>query len=93
MSLVGPYLSEVFVLNFIAFVGLGVMYAVFARTRPNWRILADGLLVLLSAATLYAWNAFGRANPSGTGTMALIVELALIGIAILDAALVMRRRA
>ena len=93
MSLVGPYLTEVFVLNFVAFVGLAVIFAVFARTRPTLRVLLDGLLVLLSAATLYAWNAFGRANPSGTGTMALVVEAALIVAAIVDALVVLRRRA
>jgi hypothetical protein len=93
MSLVGPYLTEVFILNFVAFVGLAVVFGVFARARPTLRVLLDGLLVLLSAATLYAWNAFGRANPSGTGTLALVVELALIGVAVVDALVVLRRPA
>jgi hypothetical protein len=93
MSLVGPYLTEVFVLNFIAFVGLAVIFALFARTRPSLRVLVDLFLVVLSAATLYAWNAFGRANPSGTGTIALVVELALMVAVIADALLVLRQRA
>jgi hypothetical protein len=92
MGLVGPHLTEVFVLNFVAFVGLALIFAVFARTRPALRVLLDVSLVLMSAATLYAWNAMGRSNPSGTGTMALVVELALIGAVCVDAVVVMRRR-
>jgi len=92
MSLVGPHLSAVFVLNFVAFVALAVIFAVLARRRPAWRVTVDVLLLGLSAATLYAWNAFGRANPSGTGTLALIVELALMAAVIVDA-VVARRRA
>ena len=91
MSLVMPHLSELFLLNFVAFVGLAVVLVLVARVRPPLRIAVDLLLVILSAATLYAWNATGRVDPAGMGTMALWVELALIVLAVIDAALVVAR--
>jgi hypothetical protein len=85
MSLVMPHLTEVFILNFLAFVGLALVLVVWARTRPVARVTVDLLLAVLSAATLYAWNAMGRANPAGTGTLALITESALLVLAVADA--------
>ena len=93
MSLVGPHLSEVMLLNFVGFVGLALVLVLVARTRPALRLLVDGLLALMSVATLYAWNAMGRSNPYGTGTLALVVELALMMVALADAALFTLRRA
>ena len=52
----------------------------------------DAVLAGLSMATLYAWNAMARANLSATGSMALIVELALVVIALGDAAFIAFRR-
>jgi hypothetical protein len=94
MSLVMPHLSQVMVLNFIAFVGLAVMLVTVARGRSILRAGVDMLLAALGIATLYAWNAMGRANPYGTGTLALAVESALIVLALGDALLVgLRSRA
>ena len=87
-SLIMPHLSQVMVLNFAAFVGLAAVLLVIARLRSSLRVLVDVMLAALSVATLYAWNAVGRANPLGTGTLALVVELALIVIALADAAFV-----
>src|SRR5579884_1161764 len=91
MSLVMPHLSEIMVLNFVAFVGLALVLVAIAR-RPRLRVLVDVLLAGLSLATLYAWNAMGRANPDGTGSLALVVELALIAITLADAARVAASR-
>ena len=88
MSLVMPHLSQVMVLNFVGFVGLAVVLIAIARLRSQLRGLVDVVLALLRVAPLYAGSAMGRANPYGTGTMALVVELALVVIALADAALV-----
>ncbi len=85
MDLIGPYLTQIFVLNFVAFVLLALLLFVATRRHSPWRAGIDVLLVMLCAVTLYAWNALGRSNPSGTGTMALIVEVALIALALIDA--------
>jgi hypothetical protein len=88
MSLVMPHLSEVMVLNFVAFAGLAVLLVAIGRHRTQMRAVTDVVLAGLSVATLYAWNAMGRANPAGTGTMALVVEVALIVFALGDATFV-----
>ena len=93
MGLVMPHLSQVMVLNFVGFVGLGILLVAIARLRPWLRATVDVLLAGLSLATLYAWSAMGRSNPSGTGTMALVVELLLIVIALGDALYVSLARA
>jgi hypothetical protein len=85
MSIVMPHLSQVMVLNFVAFLGLAVVLIAVARLRSQLRVVIDVLLAGLSLATLYAWNAMGRANPAGMGTMALLVEFALIVLALGDA--------
>ena len=85
MSLIMPHLSQAMLLNFAAFVGLAVVLVAIARLRSRLRVLVDVSLAALSVATLYAWSAMGRANPAGTGTMALVVEVALIVIALGDA--------
>jgi hypothetical protein len=85
LSLVGPHLGEAFVLNFVAYVVLAGLFVTLGRIRPRLRAVVDVLLVVLSVATLGAWNAMGRANPSGLGTWALLAELALIVLAMLDA--------
>jgi hypothetical protein len=92
MSLIMPHLSQVMLLNFVAFVGLAVLLVVIARQRPLLRVAINVLLAGLSLATLYAWNAMGRANPAGTGSMALVVELALIVVTLADAAFVAATR-
>jgi len=76
------------VLNFVGFVGLAIALLVIGRHRRQLRVAIDVLLAGLSLATLYAWSTMGRANPAGTGTMALVVELALIVFALGDAAFV-----
>jgi hypothetical protein len=86
MSLIGPHLTEAMILNFVGFVGLAAVLVFVTRRRPTLRVLVNVLLACMSAATLYAWNAMGRANPESTGTMALIVESALIVLALGDAA-------
>jgi hypothetical protein len=73
------------VLNFVAFLGLAAVLIAVARLRSQLRVVIDVLLAGLSLATLYAWNAMGRANPAGMGTMALLVEFALIVLALGDA--------
>jgi hypothetical protein len=88
MSLIMPHLSQVMLLNFAAFVGLAIVLVAIARLRSQLRVLVDVLLAGLSLATLYAWNAMGRANPAGTGTLALVVEFALIVIVLGDAVFV-----
>jgi hypothetical protein len=93
MSLVMPHLSQIMLLNFVAFVGLGIVFVIAVRWRPRLRVPVDALLVLMSAATLYAWNAMGQSNPYGTGTLALIVESGLIVLALADAALATSGRA
>jgi hypothetical protein len=90
MSLLMPHLTELFVLNFVAYVALAGLFVFVARSRPRVRVTVDGLLVLLSVATLAGWNAMGRANPAGTGTLALLVELALMVVAIGDVVLIRR---
>ena len=85
-----PHLTELFVLNFVAYVALAGLFVFVARSRPRVRVTVDGLLVLLSVATLAGWNAMGRANPAGTGTLALLVELALMVVAIGDVVLIRR---
>jgi hypothetical protein len=91
MSLVGPHLSEAFVLNFVAYVVLAALFLTVGRVRPRLRAPFDLLLIVLSVATLEVWNAMGRANPSGLGTWALVAELALIALAAVD--VVRQRRA
>ena len=91
MSLVMPHLTEVMLLNCIGFVALAVLLVAIARARTSLRVIVDLLLAGLSLATLYAWDAMGRANPYGTGTLALIVELALVVVALADAAYVALR--
>jgi len=86
MSLVMPHLSQIMLLNFAAFVGLAVAFVIAVRSARRLRVPVDVLLVLMSGATLYAWNAMGQSNPYGTGTMALIVEVGLIMLAAADAA-------
>jgi hypothetical protein len=88
MGLIMPHLSQVMLLNFFAFVGLAVLLVTVALQRPLLRVAVNVLLAGLSLATLYAWNAMGRANPAGTGSMALVVEVALIVVALADAAFV-----
>jgi hypothetical protein len=88
MSMIMPHLSQVMLLNCAAFVGLAIVLVAIARLRAPLRVLVDVLLAGLSLATLYAWNAMGRANPAGTGTLALLVELALIVIVLGDAVFV-----
>jgi hypothetical protein len=88
MSLLMPHLSEVMLLNFAGFVGLGLLLVTVARLRAQLRVVVDVLLAIFSVATLYAWSAMGRANPYGTGTLALVVEVALVVIALGDAAFV-----
>lgn len=79
------------VLNFVGFVGLAVLLLTFARARGVLRVGVDLLLACMSAATLYAWNAMGRANPMGTGTLALVVEAMLIVVVVADAAILTMR--
>jgi hypothetical protein len=86
MSLVMPHLSQIMLLNFAASVGLAVAFVIAVRSARRLRVPVDVLLVLMSGATLYAWNAMGQSNPYGTGTMALIVEVGLIMLAAADAA-------
>jgi hypothetical protein len=86
MSVVMPHLSQVMVLNFVGFVGLAIVLVTVARMRAQLRVVVDVALACLSLATLYAWTAMGRANPANTGIMALVVELALIVVALGDAA-------
>ena len=78
MGLTMSHLSEVMLLNFVAFAGLAVVFVLTNRLRSRLRVWVDAVLVLMSGATLYVWNAMGRSNPYGTGTLALAVELALI---------------
>lgn len=78
MGLTMSHLSEVMLLNFMAFAGLAVVFVLTNRLNSRLRVWVDALLVLMSGATLYVWNAMGRSNPYGTGTLALAVELALI---------------
>jgi hypothetical protein len=85
MSVVGPHLGEAFLLNFVAYVVLAGLFVSLGRVRPRLRAALDVLLIVLSVATLAAWNAMGRANPSGLGTWALLAELLLIALAVLDA--------
>jgi len=93
MSQVMPHLSQVMLLNFVGFIGLAVVLIVVARLRPVLRVAVDMMLAGLSLATLYAWSAMGRSNPYGTGTLALVVELALVVIALFDAAYTLVSRA
>jgi hypothetical protein len=86
MGLAMSHLQEVMILNFVAFVGLAVLFVVGSRLSCRRRVWVDALLVLVSSATLYAWNAMGRSNPYGTGTLALVVEVALIVFSIVHAA-------
>jgi hypothetical protein len=79
------------VLNFVTFVGLAVLLISVARTRYPLRVVIDASLACVSVATLYAWNAMGRANPLGTGTVALVVEAAIIVLAVADVIIVLRR--
>ena len=91
MGLVMPHLNQLFVLNFVAFVGLAVVLFVVARGRPLLRTAIDVVLGVLSGITLYAWNEMGRINPGGTGTMAMIVELALIVLVVADSVFMLVR--
>jgi hypothetical protein len=84
IGLVMPHLNQVFILNFVAFVALAVVLFVIARGRPLLRVIVDVLLGSLSAVTLYAWNEMGRINPGGAGTMAMVLELALMLVVIAD---------
>ena len=92
MSIVMPHLSEIMVFNFVGFVGLAALLLTVARPRAQLRVLVNVLLAAFSVATLYAWNAIGRPNPYGTGTLALVVELALLVITLADAAFVAARQ-
>jgi len=90
MGLVGPHLTELFVLNFLAYVVLAGLFVALGRLRPRVRVAVDLLLVVLSAATLAIWNTMGRANPAGLGTWALLAEAGLIVLAVVDAIRIQR---
>ena len=84
-----PYMNELFILNFVAYVVLGIAFLM-VRRRPSPRRIVDALLILLSLATLSLWAAMGRPDPLGTGTMALVAEIAVIVLAVIDAIVVGR---
>jgi asparagine N-glycosylation enzyme membrane subunit Stt3 len=88
MGLLMPHLTQVMVLNFVAFAGLAIVLVAIAQPRPSLRVVTDVLLAVLCVATLYAWTSMGRANPYGTGTLALVVEIVLIPVALTDAVFV-----
>jgi hypothetical protein len=94
MALVGPHMELAMMLNFIGFAGLAFVF-LWAARRLQWSLRSgsDVLLVMLSATTLYAWNAMGRFNQYGLGTAALVVEAGLILLAVSDVAGLAWRRA
>lgn len=81
MSLVGPHLTQAFLLNFAGFVILAALFLALLRAARPLRAAVDVVLILMAAATLYAWNAMGHANPRGLGVWGLIAEGGLIILA------------
>lgn len=85
-----PYLL---VLNFLGFAALSALFVLVRRASAATRVFVDGLLGLMAIATLAGWQSFHRPNPHGLGTLALIVELALIVAVVVHAMGLQARRA
>jgi hypothetical protein len=86
------YLPTLFVLNFVGFAGLALVFGLVRRASVAVRLVVDALLGLMSVATLAGWLMFRRPNPNGLGTLALLVELALLVAVAAHAVLLTRRR-
>jgi hypothetical protein len=91
IGLIMPYMNELFLLNFLAYALLGITFVV-VRRRAFQRLSVDALLMLLSLVTLSLWATMGRPDPLGTGSMALVSEVGVIVLAVIDVILVASRR-
>ncbi len=89
----GIGLEQAFVLNFIAYLVLVALFLVTLRARPIVRAIVDLLVIAVTLATLAGWNSFHQPNPRGLGTVALILELALIAAALAHLLTLWRRLA
>jgi hypothetical protein len=85
-------LPILFILNFAGFVGLTVLYVMATFVRPNLVRLIDFLLLLMTLATLFGWNRFGRPNPRGLGTVAVTLEIVLTIVIVLHLVFASARR-
>jgi hypothetical protein len=85
------YLPYLFVLNFLGFSLLTGLFLLVRRASLGVRLAVDALLGLMTVATLWGWNSMGRPNPHGLGTVALVVEVALL-VALLAHVFALRRQ-
>ena len=91
IGLIMPYMNELFLLNFVAYAVLGIAFVI-VRRRAFQRATVDAALILLSLVTLFLWATMGSPDPLGTGTAALVAEVGVIVLAVLDVILIASRR-
>jgi hypothetical protein len=87
IGLIMPYMNELFLLNFLAYAVLAIAFVIVLR-RAFQRMTVDGALILLSLVTLSLWATMGSPDPLGTGTAALVAEVGVIVLAVLDIILI-----
>ena len=84
------HLPQLFVLNFLGFTALAAGFLVVRRAIVTHRLIVDVLLWLMALATLIGWFSAGRPNPRHLGTVAVLLELALIAAVIIHASILLR---
>jgi thiol:disulfide interchange protein len=72
------HLPQLFVLNFSGFTALAALFWLVRRMAARYLVVVDAQLGLMAVATLSGWISAGRSNPQHLGTLALLVESALI---------------
>lgn len=87
----GLGLNQVFFANLVVFVVLAALLLVALRVRPRLAPVVDVLIVLATLYTLYGWNNLRQPNPMGLGTVAVILEVALVIVTAAHAVSVSRR--
>lgn len=81
----GLQLPQLFLGNFLVYLVLAILVVAVSRVRAEVRALIDVLIVVMTVLTLAGWNSIGRPDPNNLGTVALVVEAALIVCAIVHA--------
>ena len=71
-------LSELFLLNFLGYVGLIVVFFLISNASATWRSALDVLIIVYAAVTFYEWLSRGGPNPMGLAYVAKPAEILLV---------------
>jgi hypothetical protein len=86
-------LNELFLLNFLGYVGLVLVFWLAPRWLGQWRWVVDAALMGYAALGIVAWLEVGRPNPLGLGYLSKGLEIALILAVAAHARMVLGTRA